>query len=118
MPRMLGKYDMPLLPLHSAEAIPSSLLSFFQSRLSAEEHQNTRQNLVTASSVIRPFLPYCSIKTPLSEHTINVLTDVTTGFRDLAAKAGTEEGKALLRDYLGEKDADSVAQFWTEEYTF
>ncbi|KAK7744160.1 hypothetical protein SLS53_003681 [Cytospora paraplurivora] len=53
---------------------------------------------------------------PLREHSVNVLSDLTISFADLANKASTAAGKMELVDYLGDEEAQRVLLFWSQEY--
>lgn len=76
----------------------------------------TRQTQLRTSDNIQTLLPYSGISPPLREHSVNVLTDLTIGFADLANKASTVVGGKELVDYLGEEEAQRVVLFWTQEY--
>lgn len=68
------------------------------------------------NSTVQTLLPYSGILPPLREHSVNILTDLTLGFADLANKASTVAGRMELVDYLGEEEAQRVVLFWTQEY--
>ena len=53
---------------------------------------------------------------PLSEHSVNVLSDICHSVKDVAAMAGNDEGMKVLEDYLGEEDARNIESFWSEEW--
>lgn len=74
------------------------------------------QSRTTDNSTVQTLLPYSGLSPPLREHSVNVLTDVTIGFADLANKASTVAGNMELVDYLGEEEARRVVLFWTQEY--
>ncbi|KAI9698504.1 MAG: hypothetical protein M1836_004085 [Candelina mexicana] len=85
----------------------------------------------TASPSVPPLntaealLPHCTTSAPyelLSGHSTNVLTDICSALGDLAAAAGTDEGKMQIKEYLedgqerGNTDAEGVIHFWEEEW--
>jgi hypothetical protein len=69
-----------------------------------------------ASSSAISLLPFCSDRQLLTEHTVNILTDVTSGFRDLIGKLSSNaEFESEIAQLLGQ-DAEKVRGFWREEY--
>ncbi|KAI1870280.1 hypothetical protein JX265_006450 [Neoarthrinium moseri] len=105
---LIGGLEMPIIPVPTVESLPTAIKAFhYQLSTSAASRQ-----LVTPA---RSLLPYCSDTGSLPEHAVNVISDITAGFKDLVSKATTPDGKQLLKDYLGE-DADRVIRFWKDEY--
>ena len=104
----MGNFEMPVIPVHEAAAAPRALQVLHQ-RLSTSRSQPRTPNPA------RTLLKYCSDKPPLSEHTVNVLTDITTGFRDMLDGMSTPSGRSKLEEYLDE-DAERTMAFWREEY--
>ncbi|KAL1993237.1 hypothetical protein VTN49DRAFT_3186 [Thermomyces lanuginosus] len=51
---------------------------------------------------------------PLSQHDVNVVSDLFPTFRDLSSAVRRGEGRRLLADYLGEPGARSIVEFWTK----
>jgi hypothetical protein len=53
----------------------------------------------------------------LHEHTVNVLSDVCHGFRDLAKAATTIDGQRAIKDWVGDNtEAEEAIGFWLEGY--
>jgi hypothetical protein len=102
---------MPLLPITALEEVPGTLRAFRASIDLGAKSQYTRP-----VSAVHTLLPHCSIARALPEHTVNVLSDVTTGFADLAEKALTDDGRHLLLQYLDEAEAEKAVEFWEGEY--
>lgn len=74
------------------------------------------QSRTPDNGAVQTLLPYSGLSPPLHEHSVNVLTDLTIGFADLANKASTAAGRTELVDYLGEEEAQRVVLFWSQEY--
>ncbi len=53
---------------------------------------------------------------PLAEHTVNILTDTTSGFRDLLDKLSSNPVfESEIAQLLGD-DADKLKSFWADDY--
>lgn len=107
---MMDKFDMRLLPLYTVQALPTTLAAFIQ-QLSTVSHPSRPYK-----TIVHDLLSYSTLNPHLTEHKLNLLSDITSGFKELASKAATEEGKAILLEYLGEEDAQRVIDFWMFEY--
>lgn len=116
----MDKFDIPIVPLRNIEELPATMHKFHRSFLQSENA--TRQNLTEAQlqgsgiGAIESLLPYCALMPPLSEHTVNLLTDLTMGFADLSNKTRHEAGRAEILEFLGDEEANRVIDFWTHEY--
>ncbi len=108
---MVDKLDVPILPLATLEDLPTTIQAFH--RPPCQPTTTARQ---WAPSAMQTLLPYCTIQPRLSEHATNVLSDITSDFRDLVDKAATAGGQSLLRNYLGEQEGESVISFWRCEH--
>ena len=108
MIRLLDSYEMPIVPLESTEALATTLTTYLR-QLSAGH--GSRQVPNPAISL----LPYCSIHPPLPEHTVNILSDLTSDLRDLVNKLSTHEGRQSICSYLGD-DGEMMIRFWEDEY--
>ncbi len=105
----MDKFEMPILPLTALEDLPTVMASF-------QRNLHPPQALRATLSPTRALLPYCTILPPLSEHETNVLSDICSSLRDLADKATTAGGQAMIRDYLGAQSGNNAASFWLKEY--
>jgi hypothetical protein len=108
--RLVGKWTLPIIPVESVAAVLTTL-AILQRQL-VPEATNRK-----ASSPASTILPFCTDdKQSLAEHTVNVLTDITSGFRDLldklSPKAVFESNIAQLLD----EDAARLKNFWGKEY--
>ncbi|ORY66425.1 uncharacterized protein BCR38DRAFT_340338 [Pseudomassariella vexata] len=104
---LVGGLEMPIIPVASVETAGTTLLAFHQQLNTSGGCQKRAE----ASSL----LPYCSDSYTLPEHKVNLLSDITSGLRDLLEQASTAEGREKLAQYLG-PDAERVIRFWKEEY--
>ncbi|KAI0383919.1 hypothetical protein F5Y04DRAFT_23853 [Hypomontagnella monticulosa] len=100
---------MPIIPVNSAQAVPTNLMAF-QRQLCTNNGPRRIANPAQA------LLPHCSDRQqPLSEHAVNVLTDITTNIRDVLEMASTQPGRARMAEFL-EGDSERAISFWAEEY--
>jgi hypothetical protein len=106
---MLGRYEIPILPLASVEDLSTTVMSYLSAL-------GTRPVTRHPQAAMSRLLSFCTIRPPLSEHATNVLSDVASSFRDLVDKATTEEGRRVLQTLLEKEDADAAASFWLQEY--
>ncbi|KAH6648480.1 hypothetical protein BKA67DRAFT_365057 [Truncatella angustata] len=105
---LMSGLEMPIIPLSSTRELPATIMAFHRQLMTSAA---PIKQAVTA----RCLLSHCSEIHHLGEHTTNLLSDITTDFRDLVHKATTLEGQQNLRDYLG-NDAERVIKFWQDEY--
>ncbi|KAI3328874.1 hypothetical protein HD806DRAFT_530282 [Xylariaceae sp. AK1471] len=108
--QLVGNWTLPIIPVESVAAVPATLAILQRQLVPTAANRKV-------SSPASSILPFCTDdKQPLAEHTVNVLTDVTSGFRDLLDKllsnAVFESEIAQLLD----EDAKKLSQFWRKEY--
>jgi len=101
---------LPIIPVESAAAVPARLLSLQQQLVTGSAN---REALGPAISL----LPFCTgDRQPLAEHTVNILTDITSGFRDLVDKLSSADvSDSEIAQFLG-RDTDKLKMFWKDEY--
>lgn len=99
---------MPIIPVSSLDTLPATLLAF-------NRQLSTTSGNIKATQSLSSVLPYCSSGERLSEHTVNVLGEITTGMKDLCTKATSAEGRKQLAGYL-DAEADQVIKFWEGEF--
>ncbi|KAI0486424.1 hypothetical protein F4859DRAFT_369790 [Xylaria cf. heliscus] len=105
--QLAGNWQLPIIPVESMAAVEPSLATLRHQLMTA-----SRKPPGPASSL----LPFCSDREPLANHTINVLTDVTSDFRDLLDKLSSKSSfGSEIAPLLG-PDADKLKNFWAEEY--
>ena len=109
---MLGKFEMPILPFITLSDLPDIVRAFCSTSAVPSQLQRRVPQPATQS-----ILPYCSTGPALAEHATNLLSDISCGFGDLVDKVMTEEGRAFIRDYLGEWEGEMAISFWMDEYT-
>jgi len=103
---------MPIIPLSSLSSFQATLFAF-QRQLVQHRPSAPMRNPTTA------ILPYCTVNPPLPEHSVNVLSDICQGFRDLAMAATTSEGQIEIKKWLSDpatEKADLAIDFWLQEY--
>ncbi|GKT41866.1 uncharacterized protein ColSpa_02047 [Colletotrichum spaethianum] len=107
---ILNKLELPLIPLSSISALPSTLA-------------NLRTSLATTQPVASPaqttffslLQHMASGNDPLSEHMTNLLSELGRSPREVAALAETEQGKARIMDLLGPVEGARVLSFLMQE---
>ncbi|KAI1415940.1 hypothetical protein F5Y13DRAFT_140385 [Hypoxylon sp. FL1857] len=104
----VGELEIPIIPVNSVSDAPKNLMAFHR-QVSTSGRPRRMENPA------RTLLPYCSDRPPLSEHAVNVLTDITTGMRDLLDTMSTPAGQMRILEYLG-SDSESAVSFWAREY--
>lgn len=116
----MHKFEIPIVPLRSVQELPTTMhkfhRSFLQSDTGTRKVQPQAQLQTSGTSAIQSLLPYCALTPPLSEHSVNLLTDLTVGFADLSNKARSEAGRAEILNFLGENEANRAIEFWMQEY--
>ncbi|KAI1310491.1 hypothetical protein F5Y03DRAFT_41952 [Xylaria venustula] len=107
--QLVGKWELPIIPVDSVAAVPATLVTI-QSHLSSPVAN--RKPPIPASHL----LPFCSDDVPLAEHAVNILTDTTSGFRDLLDKlSSSAEFESEIVQLLG-NDANKFRNFWANDY--
>ncbi|ROW14864.1 hypothetical protein VPNG_03782 [Cytospora leucostoma] len=113
---LLDKFEIPLVPLQAIEDLPSTLRKFHRTFLQSDATTRQSHTRTAADSAVKLLLPYSGLLPPLREHSVNVLSDLTIGFADLANKASTADGRMELVDYLGDEESQRVMLFWSQEF--
>ncbi|KAI2614636.1 uncharacterized protein GGS25DRAFT_472525 [Hypoxylon fragiforme] len=104
----LGNFVMPIVPINSPEAVPSTLMALHR-------QLSTSGGSRRVANPAQTLIPYCSDRPPLSEHAVNVLTDITSNIRDLLDMMSTPTGREKAIEFLG-NDSENAMSFWTKEY--
>ena len=103
---------IPILPIPS----PSHLLSFLKSYTAPPRLPPLQQT--PKKYALHHLLPHITTTAParpLTQHTVNVLSDLCHSIREVAWICEREEGRTMLREWIGEKEADAVVAFWGDE---
>ncbi|KAI1134565.1 hypothetical protein F5Y05DRAFT_209307 [Hypoxylon sp. FL0543] len=104
----LGEFEMPVIPVNAISEVPTNLMAFHR-QVSTSDRSRRMDNPA------QTLLPYCSDRPPLSEHAVNILTDITSGMRDLSEAISTAVGQKRILEYMG-SESESVISFWAKEY--
>lgn len=94
---------MPIIPVDSVQAMPTNLMAFHRQISTSSGHRKM-------GNPARILLPYCSDRPPLSEHAVNILTDITPNIRGLLDTASTPAGQMKMAEFLGD-DSQSAISF-------
>ncbi|KAI1279943.1 hypothetical protein F5Y07DRAFT_396534 [Xylaria sp. FL0933] len=101
--------ELPIIPVDSVAAVPARLAAI-QSQLPSSA---ANRKLPSPASHL---LPFCSDGVPLAEHTVNILTDTTSGFGDLVDKLSTNDVfESEIGQLLGD-DAEKLGNFWADDH--
>ncbi|KAI0417509.1 hypothetical protein F5X98DRAFT_340338 [Xylaria grammica] len=108
LPRLVGKWVLPIIPVESIAAVPASLVAIHRQLPSPSPDKRKPSPAIH-------LLPFCSNREPLVEHTVNILTDMTSGFGDLLERlSSNSEFESELVQLLGE-DGDKLKSFWASD---
>lgn len=110
----MDQTNIPLVPLQNMAELPTTLSKFHRAFLQGDASKRTAQD--AGSGVLETLLPYCGLSPPMNEHSINILSDLTFGFADLANKVNTEAGRAEILRYFDQEEAERIILFWMQEY--
>ncbi|KAI1178736.1 hypothetical protein F4777DRAFT_593913 [Nemania sp. FL0916] len=105
--KLLGNWELPIFPVESVTAVPASLRTL--------QRQLVVQVTYPKPSPASTLLPFCSDREPLTNHTVNVLTDITSDSKDLIGKLSSSVVfESEFASLLGE-DALKLKNFWTDD---
>ncbi|KAI0102912.1 hypothetical protein GGR51DRAFT_573721 [Nemania sp. FL0031] len=107
--QLIGKWELPIIPVESVAAVAASLSTLRRELVAAGASQKT-PNPATS------LLPFCSDRERLAEHSVNIVTDMTSGFKDLLSKLTSDPRfVSEITELLGE-DAEKLKGFWKDDY--
>ncbi|OHE97811.1 OPA3 family protein [Colletotrichum orchidophilum] len=109
---ILDKLDLPLLPLTSITALPSTLTTLQTSLGPTQPGTISSGDQATPVSLLQHM---ASGNGPLPEHSANLLSELGRSPREVAALADTEQGRARILDLLGPMDGARVLSFLARE---
>jgi hypothetical protein len=110
---LISSFETPIIPISSVSGLKESVSSFQRQLVQA---RNTRRLPGNAATEL---LPYCSVGGLIPEHARNVLSDICQSIPELAEAATTQEGQAVLRQWLAEPSpavVENIIEFWKQEY--
>lgn len=112
-------FELPVVPLQSAEDLPATLMKFHRSFLQADASSRQRhirsQHRSQSAVATQVLLPHCAISPPLSEHNANILSDLTNNLADLCSQVSSKSGQARIAEILGQSEAERIVLFWAQE---
>ncbi|KAJ4419870.1 hypothetical protein N0V82_004693 [Gnomoniopsis sp. IMI 355080] len=111
---LMDNVNIPLVPLQSIAELPITLFKFHRAFLQGDASKRIGQD--AGPGVLEKLLPYCVLSPPLNEHSINILSDLTVGFADIANKVNSEAGRAEILRYFDQEEAERIILFWMQEY--
>ncbi|QPC75768.1 hypothetical protein HYE68_006520 [Fusarium pseudograminearum] len=105
-------YAMPIIPINTIETLPGCLESL-QQDYSREMSPPDANTSITSRDLVR----WCVNGKALSRDQVNILTEITSGFGDLASRSSLPNGQAIIREYLGSKDGGRLISFLTNDFS-
>ncbi|KAK0748211.1 hypothetical protein B0T21DRAFT_356097 [Apiosordaria backusii] len=107
--------NIPIIPLTSLDALPSTLKTFQDSF--AESHGDRIQQQVSID-VAKDLLSCCSVgEKQLSRQAVDTMvrSQEFFSFRELLgdSRLGSHEGQSVMREALGQEDGRRFVRFWT-----
>ncbi|KAI0877627.1 hypothetical protein GGS24DRAFT_447030 [Hypoxylon argillaceum] len=106
--QLVGNWELPVIPVEFVTAVPASLLALQRQLVSPDSSPEV-------SSPASNLLPFCSNKERLAEHSVNILTDVTSRFKDLISKLSSDRLFQSEISQLLDEDAHKLRGFWRED---
>ena len=104
---------LPLLPV----PLPAHLLPLLDTYVVAITSPLTFPAPSNPVSLL-PYVTSTAPSRPLPEHTTYVLSDVCHSLSEVAAMTQTEEGRKIIRDYVGDSHSKSIEEFWGDEWVY
>ena len=108
---MLDTQYLPLLLALSVESVLPSLTLYLR-ELEKRHHIKSIPAPIPTALVARATTSTQS----LTQHDANVLTDICHSIRGLEEATRTSEGKTKLVDYMGPTIAQTLVDFWGDEW--
>lgn len=106
---------VPIIPVSE----PSTLFASIREYLEVLARAPSQLSSFPTSSSALSLLGHVTANSPsqsLSQHDINVLSDLFPSLSALSSAVRTPEGRQLLTDYLGEGTASNIVEFWEREW--
>lgn len=105
---MVHTVDISIIPILSAQDLPLCL-----SNLRRQCNEDTPTN-IHSGALKRELLSHCVSGRPLLERQTNILTDISSDFKDLTGSLFVPDRMGRLCDLLGEKDAGRLVSHMTD----
>ncbi|KAI1333385.1 hypothetical protein F5Y16DRAFT_393779 [Xylariaceae sp. FL0255] len=106
---LVGKWEMPIIPVESVTAMPEKLLILYRQLVSPTAYYRV-------TSPESSLLPFCTAKHQLTERTVNILSDTAAGFKDLLNQVSSSLAfEERITSLVGEEAYD-LRNFWMDEY--
>ena len=103
---------MPIVPISSSQELPGCLNTLRQ-QFSATGTRGESVGGEGEAKWSRDLIHHCVRGKPLSRDQANVLTGMSTGFKDIVKHVSLPDSQAVLNDFLGETDAHRIISFFT-----
>lgn len=107
--RLLPYRPVPVLFSDSIESVQSTLQRQVEALLAAKEMPRPLSALMRRATSAMP-------GKPLSAQQVDQLQTICPSIRDLEAATRSEEGRALINDFLDPVTARDIVDFWEDEW--
>ncbi|KAI8690674.1 hypothetical protein NCS56_00058500 [Fusarium sp. Ph1] len=105
---MLSDSVPPIIPISSTRDLRGCLDALRRECTVTREHSNEARR-----DALRELVCQCIDGKALSRDQANILTGITSGFRDLTVHVTHPSGPAFIKEYLGDADGERVISFLT-----
>ncbi|KAF4965360.1 hypothetical protein FSARC_6818 [Fusarium sarcochroum] len=98
---------VPIIPISTTQELPSCLEALrrdYTDKISPSHEDSIAHKDLAC---------WCVDGKPLTRDQVNILTGITSGFRDLASHSTQPVGQAAIREYLGDQDGGRIISFFT-----
>lgn len=104
---------IPLLPLQNVKSLPAIVSAFHRQLLQRRAPSNPTPSPQRQVDLLKT----CSSKGNLKTQTVNVVSELAHGFKELSEWTTTNAGVQSINEYLqNEQELSNVVGFWGEEY--
>ncbi|KAN0084753.1 P-loop containing nucleoside triphosphate hydrolase protein [Elaphomyces granulatus] len=105
---------IPILPIASSSVFLPSIQEYLNELANPPHLSASPSSPLSLLAHITTDAPYQL----LSEHDVNMLSDLFPSLSALSRAVRTQEGCKLLRDYLDEETVKKIVNFWEQEWIF
>ncbi|KAI9680099.1 MAG: hypothetical protein M1817_005115 [Caeruleum heppii] len=99
----------PIMPLHHVSALPTLLNTLIK--------PSAPPTIPSDPTTALSLLPLTTTSTkPMSQHTVNILTDLFPDLRGLVRGLDSAENREVVGEYVGAEAVAGMVEFWGREW--
>ena len=106
---LLGEASIPLIPISSNRDLRRCIEA-----LAEQQSYKSNSDKSTTFESLHDLASHCVRGKPMSRDQVNVLTGVSSGFRDIAMHITAPESQHTLKDFLGQADSERFISFFID----